>query len=167
MTLLPTGIQFGKIVTPKVLIRLLFSQHMIENDQDAVRNRHNGFLLATTTCDPMIQGAGAAQSPAESVLRTLRENRYEPECAPIRTGDGAAHAPSKPGAVQAVWPASVRVLAQPTPRHPALPVKASSISRPLLPRISVATAASLILAPSNTFCKRLISCARSCTSVLR
>jgi hypothetical protein len=47
------------------------------------------------------------------------------------------------------------------------PIRAASIRRPLLPNTELPTEAHLMLAVSSTLCKRLISCARSCTKVLR
>ena len=125
---------------------------------------------------PRRTGLAPAQSRPSTAPVALPKSR----CAPGYGGSapGAARSPAPParGSRRPASRAAVRGPTPPAPPRPApsrpappscSPRIAASMSRPLVPTMSVATTASVTLALSSTLCKRLASCARSWTSVLR
>ena len=119
----------------------------------------------TPGMSPAGPARGANGASACSISRVQRPrgllpgSRCGPGCARAAPGGGAGPGPPGPAAAPAAWPAAGPWPTRPAPRRRPRPrAIASSIRRPLTPRTSVATAASLRLALSSTFCSRLTSC---------
>src|SRR5712691_13365476 len=50
----PCGVEFVEIISSQIRIRRLRLQDMVNDDKNAMRNSHHGFLLADSTSQAMI-----------------------------------------------------------------------------------------------------------------